>query len=479
MADDISQYLQGLQILGGILALPRSAQYAQQDVLQKRQLLKDTGMDDAEISKVLPDAPLQWLSPGQGIGGKVLGGVGDVGALLSTIAGQPIGPPRASISDLAAASKMRKQFKESQAYDELAKNVSDPVEAGLIRAGALDAAGRVHSAALRNQPGDFGKSDLGTRARLAWLKQNKPDSTEIPALEKAIADEERLHPAATPPLTADQRVDLARREQAARHDEIMQTRKREAEETYGYKPGTDEYNYFLQHGSRPPLGPQTKDLDYNYFYKQALETEQGLVKGGFKSAVDLDLVQQNAQGAWDNFKKGKEPKGGASVGYPSPAPTGPPPKPQTPPAAEASYGGPPPAADATSGKITMATPEQLAARQSMVEQAQRLGVDPRSFRDSNQALWAASGMAGTENLPTEQFYQLLSDPMAFARWQAEQAQLSEPPPSETPMGVTSEVTGKAMSPEGLKELQALQAEVQAGVSPQRKAQIAIRLHQLQ
>src|SRR5262245_57000973 len=162
----LQDYIQGLQMLGGVLALPRSVQYAQQDALQKRAMLKDTGMTDAEINQLLPDAPMQWLSPGKpgeptGIGGKILGGVGDVGALLSTIVGQPIGPPRASVSDLASASKMRLEYKKQQAYEDLAKDVTDPFERGLIRTGNLDAAGRVRAANLRNQPGDFGKDEMG------------------------------------------------------------------------------------------------------------------------------------------------------------------------------------------------------------------------------------------------------------------------------------------------------------------------------
>src|SRR5262245_30150267 len=176
---DIGDYIQGLQMLGGILALPRQAQYAQQDVMQKRAMLKDTGMTDDEINKVLPDAPLQWMSPGTpgeptGIGGKILGGVGDVGALLSTIAGQPIGPPRASITDLAAASKMRKQFSETNALDKLASTIEkdDPIGAQLIRAGDVEAYGRIRSAQERNKPGTrFGTGDLGTRARLHYLEQ--------------------------------------------------------------------------------------------------------------------------------------------------------------------------------------------------------------------------------------------------------------------------------------------------------------------
>src|SRR5262245_44337503 len=219
---DIGDYIQGLQMLGGILALPRSAQYAQQDVMQKRAMLKNTGMTEDEIRNVLPDAPLQWLSPGTpgeptGIGGKIMGGVGDVGALLSTIAGQPIGPPRASMSELAAASKMRIEHQKQNAYEALAASIEkdDPTGAALIRAGNVDAYGRRSAALLSHPPGDFGKSELGMRAELDWLRKNKPDSPRIAAIEQAIAEQEKAHPPAAPPLTPEQRtqeaLDKARR----------------------------------------------------------------------------------------------------------------------------------------------------------------------------------------------------------------------------------------------------------------------------
>src|SRR5262245_58110407 len=213
----VQDYIQGLQMLGGILALPRSAQDAQEDVLQKRAMLRDTGLTEAEINKMLPDAPMGWLRPGEGVGGKILGGVGDVGALLSTIAGQPIGPPRASISELAAASKMRIEHQKQNAYEALAASIEkdDPTGAALIRAGNVDAYGRRSAALLSHPPGDFGKSELGMRAELDWLRKNKPDSPRIAAIEQAIAEQEKAHPPAAPPLTPEQRtqeaLDKARR----------------------------------------------------------------------------------------------------------------------------------------------------------------------------------------------------------------------------------------------------------------------------
>jgi hypothetical protein len=67
--------------------------------------------------------------------------------------------------------------------------------------------------------------------------------------------------------------------------------------------------------------------------------------------------------------------------------------------------------------------------------------------------------------------------VAFAQWRAGQAQQGA---AESALpGMTSEKTGKPMSPDGVKEFLALQAEMKAGTTKDRQAQIAIRLHQLE
>jgi len=476
----LQDYIQGLQMLGGVLALPRSAQYAQEDVLQKRAMLRDTGMSQAEIDKMFPDAPLGFLRPGEGVGGKILGGVGDVGALISTIAGQPIGPPRASISDLAAASKMRKEFKQQGAYEALAASVEkdDPVGANLIRSGNIDAYGRRSAAQLAHPPGDFGKSEMGMHARLAWLKANKPDSPEIPALEKAIADQEAHRPPTPPPpLTPEQRIqeklDADRRLAAQQYE-----RKRQQARDLGLVEGTDEYKRFM--GGTLAAPPRAKDTDY---YNKALEIVKSQTLPG--QEVDMDAVDRLAaelQARHERFAHPPKDESGGGGGRGGAGTGGPPPPPPTPAPGGASYGEPPPTGGVTSERVTTATPEQLAARQRLSTMAQQQGVDPRGLRETNPDLWAAADLSGTENLPAEQFYKLLADPVAFAEWRAGQAAQTQQQSAadQSLPEITSDKTGKPMSLEGRREFMALQAERNSpGVTKERLAQIAIRVHQLE
>src|SRR5215813_4641477 len=438
---DFQDYVQGLQMLGGVLALPRSAQYAQESAEAHRRMLQDTGIDPADIKEMYPDAPLQWLAASdKGIGGKILGGVGDVGALLSTIAGQPIGPPRMGISDIANAAKMRKQYKEEQSLNELAKTETDPVGKALLGTGSMDAYGRYKAAQLRAQGGAgglFGTSEMGMRSRLAWLKQNKPDSPEIPALEKGIADYEARHPTPPPPQP---RVPPGEA-YTQRHDAMMQSRQKEAA-GYGYKPGTPEYNYF---------------------FKQALAAEKQRA-AGMGDVPNMDNVTKTAQAAWDAYQAQHNAKGGTTPPQTPTPPTGPPAPPPAPTPGPVSTGEPPPP-NASSQQITTASPEQLAARKNIFDLAQKQGVDPRALRETNPDLWAAADLTGTENLPAEQFYQLLNDPVAFAQWRAGQAAQTQQPAGMTgPEGspLNKEFDYNALTPEGKAQADQIKADMQAG-----------------
>src|SRR5262245_65809112 len=92
---DLSDIVTGLGMLGNWLALPRSVEAQQIQNEQTRALLTGSGIPDADIQAATPEPMLRWLSPKQGgFTGKVLGGVGDVGAILSTVVGKPIKAPR-------------------------------------------------------------------------------------------------------------------------------------------------------------------------------------------------------------------------------------------------------------------------------------------------------------------------------------------------------------------------------------------------
>ena len=472
MPSDFQDYVQGLQMLGGILALPRSAQYAQESAEAHRRMLQGTGIDPADIKQMYPDAPLQWLAASnQGIGGKILGGVGDVGALISTIAGQPIGPPRMGISDIANASKLRAKYKEQQSLDELAKTETDPVGKALLGTGSMDAYGRYKAAQLRGQGGAggmFGTSEMGMHARLAWLKQNKPDSPEIPALEKGIADYEARHPTPPPPERK-----LSPSEQfTERHNALMESRKNEAG-NYGYKPGTPEYNYFMQTGHpMPATRAADRDLDYNFFYRQALDAEKRRA-ASMGDTVNVDNVKSTADAAWNSYQNSRKPQGGTGP-EPPPVPQTPQPPPPPPESTRgpATYETPPVTSEVPTPPpgVTMATPEQLAARKKILAGA-ATGMDPRTLRETAPDLWAAADLTGTETLPLEQFYKLLSDPVAFAQWRAGQTQ---PQPQAQPGAGISGPQGSplnqafdynALTPEAQAQADQIKADMQAGKIP--------------
>src|SRR4029453_19343200 len=105
---ELDEIMTGVGLLGNVLSLPRQVEGQQIENEQQKALLKEAGYDEATIAKMAPQPRMRWLSAGQpGFGGAVLGGVGDVGSILTTIVGKPIKAPRMELSDIAAASTMR------------------------------------------------------------------------------------------------------------------------------------------------------------------------------------------------------------------------------------------------------------------------------------------------------------------------------------------------------------------------------------
>src|SRR5262249_56455143 len=73
-----------------------------------------------QIEAATPEPMMRWLSPKQGgFTGKVLGGVGDVGSILSTVVGKPVKAPRLELADLAASNTLRVGFQKQQAQKKL------------------------------------------------------------------------------------------------------------------------------------------------------------------------------------------------------------------------------------------------------------------------------------------------------------------------------------------------------------------------
>jgi hypothetical protein len=445
---DFQDYVQGLQMLGGVLALPRSLQYEQQSAEAHRKLLEDTGIDPGDIKSMYPDAPMHWLQAGdQGIGGKILGGVGDVGALLSTIAGKPIGPPRASVTELASASKLRSQHGKDLAEKELTRVLADPNSTPSQRAAAfaatgnIDATGRVTSALFRDQQGKFGTSELGQRARLAWLKANDPSNPEIHAIEQGIASQTGAHPPAAPPLTPAQRTQERLDTDAQLAAQVHARKVKEATDM-GYKPDSDEFKRHVYGSSAAPprqAAPKEHDLAY---YRDLFWKEE--VKNAAASFRDPDraAAEANAQQAYEmTHPQAGPPKPAAPTpGTPNaageaaapPKDTPPPPPPPPPqavtetPTRSFAEGPPssqnvpgqqvtPPPADTASPPPWKPPPDQALPDERAIAPEDRAallqytlaGLRPSEIASNYPDLWKRAGYAGFEAMPRDVLYERL------------------------------------------------------------------------
>jgi hypothetical protein len=267
MPVQLEDVMTGLGMLGGVLSTPRRIQYQQQQNAMTRALLQGSGIPESDIAAATPEPSMRWLSPQQGgFTGKVLGGVGDVGALLSTIVGKPLTAPRASLSDLAAASKMRSGFQQQQAKSRLVNLLRDPkakredVLAAAAEAGA--GAGEIlrgYGVTGPKAPGSL----FAARVRLQGLD---PNSDEYKQLKQSIADQEaredakqaardaafekRYHPPMDP-------GEAEHKRHAAAQEDLM----KEADQLY--PRGSKEWNehvYGYGRAGKPPAGP--KPLSY-------------------------------------------------------------------------------------------------------------------------------------------------------------------------------------------------------------------------
>ena len=256
--DDI---ISGLGMLGGVLSMPRRVEAAEQQNAIERQLLAGTGMSQADIEAATPQPSMHWLSPQQGgFTGKVLGGVGDVGSLLSTIVGKPIPSPRASLADLAESSKMRAEFAKEQSRRRFVDVVKDPkstpqdIAAAGAEAGSMDAALRFLRPAPPRQPG----SAFAARQRLATLD---PNSDEAKQLRQGLAEDEaaRQRVADEASRRAEERfrkehpfADIPPEEMQRRRSEEVQRERNAEADRKNLKPGSPEREFYLEHGYQPP-----------------------------------------------------------------------------------------------------------------------------------------------------------------------------------------------------------------------------------
>jgi hypothetical protein len=254
---DINDIVTGLGMLGNVLALPRSVEAQQLENEQKRAMLAGSGIPEDQIAAATPEPMLRWLSPKQGgFTGKVLGGVGDVGAILSTVVGKPVKAPRMDLSDLASASRLRVEHQKALAQQHLQDVIAKPgatdkeIGEAAIAAGSIEGGLRY----LRGTDRKLPSSVLGLRGFINSLPPGDPRRAEAQqTLDDALqAEKERADEAQRRSQeNADRHYLTPEQEYQQRQDAMMKDRAARAAER-GLKKGTPEHGYFMDHGYEQP-----------------------------------------------------------------------------------------------------------------------------------------------------------------------------------------------------------------------------------
>jgi hypothetical protein len=329
---ELNEIISGLGLLGNVLSMPRQVESQQIGNEQMRSLLAGSGIPEEQIRAATPEPMLRWLSPKQGgFTGKVLGGVGDVGAILSTVVGKPIKAPRVEFSDLAAASRMRSESAKAAAQKNLEAVILDPKSTDKDIGRAAVAAGSIEGGLRYLRGTDSGGykppgSVFAARARLARMA---PDDPERAALEELIrADEEaaRKRREAEDALIRGRQppyVSPAAGEQQ-RHEQMIADRKRDAA-NLGYKEGSPEWKQFVYGTGRVPTPSQVKDPLDPYIRDEMIRRREGAKRPDWVEPTESVVDVARRKLAED--QKGRE---AAARGEPPPAPPPPPgPKPGT------------------------------------------------------------------------------------------------------------------------------------------------------
>lgn len=134
--------LQGLQLLGNALALPKRLENASQQSAMTRALLSQNadvlGLTPAQIDQLAPDPGLGAINPTQhpGTYGKILSGVGGVGNVISSLLGNPVEAPRLDLSTITSLGGLRDKEKKEKNLETYADTFAGDERAqAAIRAG--------------------------------------------------------------------------------------------------------------------------------------------------------------------------------------------------------------------------------------------------------------------------------------------------------------------------------------------------------
>src|SRR5262245_16757117 len=416
--DDI---VTGLQMLGGVLSMPRRVEAEEQQNAIERPLLAGTGMSQGDIEAATPQPHMRWLSPAQGgFTGKVLGGVGDVGSVLSTIVGKPLPSPRASLAELAESTKMRTAFSQQQAKNRLVSILKDPnakrsdVLAAAAEAGSTDAVIRAYGAlgAGPKPPG----SAFATRVR---MQQLDPNSDEYKQYKQALDDD-----AAAREKAAEDAADRALKRYKDEHPNYaltpadrqrqIDTEKAAARERFIQQHNLqgDDADYYRTNGRLPP---QKKSVNPS-LAEITKDVEADMQRERPRRAIDPVERQRRINEKIDFYEgqsgvpvpggphwtpgRAQEPQMSRESAGGTPADTGAPAPP--PPSSTTTTTTTPPTSTTTTtlpqrGGYPGGQSDARAAVQKMLYANQ----SPADIAAAQPQLWAAAGYGGMEQVPRE------------------------------------------------------------------------------
>jgi hypothetical protein len=497
MAITLQEGLQGLGLLGSILALPRTAQYGQQQALQQRSLMEGLFTPE-QIQAAAPDAPLQWLSADRpGIGGKILGGVGDVGSILSSVLGRPIGPPRTTVAELAQIrnAQIDKQKRDAQAraatiIGDKTKSPEEKAQA-LAEAGAFDAAGRILNPEVKYSPSErvtqtaeAGRADREAQRAGLLASGRNPQDVDVWVRTGSWPAQGRETPA-----EAQQRIENT----ARTADKVEQERRQRLVDAHPEwtQPQKD---HVMVNGSLPAEARPDQETSPDWFFQQSY---QAFVNQNFRQPTEQELAVINAQAtaAYTAYVQSRRAL--------TPGPPGTP-KPETPVKAEEQPGAAPgagkrptpgeagtnqlpgagganaaPQTPTTPGPVVVTTtPSETngavtttqgqidtarAQARAQVIQMLEAGLTPLGVSTNRPDVWAAAGLTGSEGMERGELWKTLQPPSEVPAGDqaAAQAQATQGPQTPGALANTP-VDPSKLSSEGQAQLRELQTLQQSG-----------------
>ncbi len=173
--------------LANAFALPRAVEAQQQQAQLNRALLAGLGgMTPEQAAQASPDPRLGWLSAGQqGTAGKILGPIGDVGLILSSVLGNPVPAPRVGLGQAAALSQVGLNRQKQEAAGKAAQTFTDP------RARAVAGTGNFNAAARLENPAQ-GRQQYSLNALLDQRSKLDPSDPEYERLGRVIDQAQRF-----------------------------------------------------------------------------------------------------------------------------------------------------------------------------------------------------------------------------------------------------------------------------------------------